>query len=67
MPVDPHVATDIAHLLDATCATGTLHDELVLLRASLRRYVEVGNAPEAVAWAAAELSASISRTSTPDR
>jgi len=65
MPVAPQVAADLAHILDQTAATGTLHEELVLLRAALRRYAATGDAGEAVAWAAAELSDVLTRTSTP--
>lgn len=65
MPVDPQVAADLRHILEHTAAVGTVHDELVLLRIALRRYVETGDAVNAVAWAANEMSAVISRTTTP--
>lgn len=61
MPVEPQVARDLTYILDATRATGTLHDELALLRIAVRRYTEVGNAEEAVAWAATELSNVLTR------
>lgn len=61
MPVEPNVLRDLSHILDATRATGTLHDELALLRIAVRRYTEVGNAEEAVAWAATELSNVLTR------
>lgn len=62
MPVEPQVAADLRHILETTIAVGTVHDELVLLRVALRRYVETGHAADAVAWAANEMSAVISRT-----
>lgn len=61
MPVAPQVADDLRHILERTAAVGSVHDELVLLRIALRRYVETGDAANAVAWAAEEMSAVISR------
>ncbi len=65
MAVDPRVATDLAYILDQTCAVGQLHEELILLRIALRAYAERGNAQDAVAYAAREVSNVLSRHITP--
>lgn len=57
----PKTNDDLNHILDQATGTGmTLLDELTLLRTSLRRYLETGDAQEAVAWAAREISNSVS-------
>lgn len=59
MPTPQQLNTDLSYILDQ--ATGMpLLDELSLLRISLRRYLETGNAREAVAWAAEQISNSVS-------
>lgn len=57
---------DLQLILDQATATGLpLLDELTLLRTSLRRYLETGSAEEAVAWAAKEISNSVSNYKPP--
>lgn len=52
---------DLQLILDRATGQGlSLLDELTLLRTSLRRYLETGDAEEAVAWAAREISNSVS-------
>ncbi len=59
MPHDPQLTTDLNHILDQVTGLPLL-DELSLLRISLRRYAETGDAVEAVAWAAEQISNSVS-------
>jgi hypothetical protein len=57
---------DLNRLLDLATGTGlSLLDELTLLRAALRRYLETGDPDEAVAWAAKEISNSVSNYKPP--
>lgn len=59
--MDPQTKKDLQNLLSQTSGCQTPLDELALIRAALRRYLETGDAEEAVAWAARELSNSLSR------
>lgn len=59
----PNLSTtnDLQLILDRATGTGlSLLDELTLLRTSLRRYLETGDAEEAVAWAAQQIGNSVS-------
>lgn len=49
-------------LLDESLQATTTLDELALLRASLRAYVEGMTAEDAIAWAAGEISNSLTKT-----
>lgn len=50
---------DIDFILDQSLQAVSTLDELALLRASLRAYVEGMSAEDAIAWAAAEISNSL--------
>lgn len=50
---------DIDRILQLVLGARTPTDELALLRAALRRYVETGDPEEAVAWAARHIANSI--------
>lgn len=56
------ITDDIDYILQEVTACGSPLDELALLRTSLRAYKEGRSAVDAVAWAAQQLSNSISRT-----
>jgi hypothetical protein len=55
------VKSDIEIILQQVTGAGSPQDELALLRASLRCYLEGMTPGDAVAWAAKELSKSISQ------
>lgn len=54
-----HTKNDIEQIIDGCTGVGSVLDELTLLRASLRAYLEGMTAEEAVAWACQELSNSL--------
>lgn len=56
----PNIDEDIRYILETVIGAAGPADELALLRVSLRRYLEGQSAVDAVAWAAEELSKSIS-------
>jgi hypothetical protein len=64
-PIPQQVKRDLDYILRETVATAanTL-DELTLLRAATRRYMETGDAEGAVAWAAGRLSDSLTSISS---
>jgi hypothetical protein len=55
------IKKDVNFILDESLQAINTLDELALLRASLRAYVEGMTAEDAVAWAAGEISNSISK------
>jgi hypothetical protein len=59
MPTKQKLQNDLDYIL-TQCLGMPLLDELAMIRASLRRYSETGNAEEAVAWAANQISNSVS-------
>jgi hypothetical protein len=59
MPTHHQLTKDLEYILDQSTGA-TLLDELSLIRISLRRYLETGDAREAVAWAAEKISNSVS-------
>lgn len=56
-----HLKNDIEEIIDGCTGAVTLMDELTLLRASLRAYLEGMTAAEAVAWASQQLSDSLTQ------
>lgn len=54
--------TDLRYLLDAATGAATVLDELTLLRASLRAYLDGMTAEAAAKWAAEQLSNSLSNS-----
>lgn len=61
----PQVKIDLDHILQEALTACTTHDELSLIRVSLRRYSDTGDAKEAVAWAAQKLSDSLTSITSP--
>lgn len=59
MPTKQKLQNDLDYIL-THCLGLPLMDELAMIRASIRRYSETGNAEEAVAWAAEQISNSVS-------
>lgn len=59
-PPPQKVQEDLQWILQETLQLPTMLDELSLLRISLRRYLETGDASEAVRWAAEQMSNSVS-------
>lgn len=59
--MDPQIKRDIQTILEKSTHCQTTLDELALLRIALRRYLETNDAEEAVAWAAREISTSLSK------
>lgn len=63
--IPEQVKRDLDQILRETLATAaTPLDELTLLRAATRRYLETGDPTDAVAWAAGRLSDSITSISS---
>jgi hypothetical protein len=60
MAQDPPVKKDLEYILDQVVGVSP-KDELTLLRAALRYYAEGHSAQDAVAWAANELSLSLTK------
>jgi hypothetical protein len=60
MPTAPSVQQDLEYILDQVVGVSP-RDELTLLRAALRYYAEGHSAPDSVAWAANELSLSLTK------
>lgn len=58
-------ADDITYIIDQLTGTGSVLDELTLLRAALRLYADGSDARDAVAEACKMLSDSITKTRTP--
>lgn len=57
--MEPHTRADLDLILQRVTGAATTLDELGLLRMALRRYMEGHPADEAVAWAANEISKSL--------
>jgi hypothetical protein len=60
MPTSQQIRNDLDYILTQAQGTTTMLDELSLIRIAIRRYAETGNAEEAVAWAAGQISNSVS-------
>ena len=60
MERDINILDDIYEIVESCTGVGTLLDELTLLRTSLKAYCNGADPDEAVAWAAKQLSDSIS-------
>lgn len=58
---DDQTSNDIDYILQQATQCGSVPDELALIRISLRAYADGMDAADAVAWAAKELSKSITR------
>jgi hypothetical protein len=65
--VDEQTINDIEYILDSVREVSYPHDELSLLRISLRRYLQGETAEESVAWAAGKLSETITFYNDPNR
>ena len=61
MERDINTLNDIYFIVEQCTGVGTLLDELTLLRTSLKAYCNGAEPDEAVAWAAKQLSDSISK------
>jgi hypothetical protein len=59
MPANTKLQNDLDYILNQARGT-TLLDELAMIRAAIRRYAETGNAEDSVAWAAEQISNSVS-------
>lgn len=67
MPTNTKLQNDLDYILTHCLGTTTLLDEVAMIRASIRRYSETGNAEEAVAWAAEQISNSVSNYKHPGK
>lgn len=56
-----HLQNDLNEILDGCTGVGTILDELTLIRASLRAYMEGMDPADAVAWASQQLSDSLTK------
>ena len=61
MERDINILDDIYEIVESCTGVGTLLDELTLLRTSLKAYCNGADPDVAVAWAAKQLSDSISK------
>lgn len=61
MPTLGQIHADINEILETSSEAGTVLDELTILRAALRAWMEGKPPADAVAWAAQQLSNAITK------